>query len=351
MPDIYAGRLTIRGKKTDVIQALRFMAKKAASKTDYSYLYEIFLKPNEGAGSSGLTDNFDRAGDTDQVGFFFCGAIIRPILTVLEHETVFSEITSENPDVEFYAEMHNEGGIQETQPYMESFYSPAGNIDLNQGYIWIYQDPDCEEYDPSEEPFLSEEAIENQYLELWGKPKSYFDDLLSGKEAGSRRQRHDFYYIDACKEMLREEIKVSGFDTDEIKERFEHIQKGQSLFLRPNETGEMILFSEEGHVGTLSKKGNFEQLQFDRGTGEALYFGDVLQILNHILQRMPDSIRCSVQEVTPLSKRRKNAKYALLRVELQISEEAQERMKQEQHPGADFFEELVRSMEALKKSQ
>lgn len=56
------------------MKALRFMAEQAALKTEYSYLYEMFLKPTEvgKAGEPyGLTENFDQAGEMDQVGFFF----------------------------------------------------------------------------------------------------------------------------------------------------------------------------------------------------------------------------------------------------------------------------------------
>lgn len=137
MPEVYKRRFGIKGTKKDVMKALRFMAEQAALKTEYSYLYEMFLKPTEvgKAGEEvgkagepyGLTENFDQAGEMDQVGFFSCGYMMRRWLTVLEYETVFREISADNPDIELYAEIHNEGGIQETQPYMESFYSPAGN--------------------------------------------------------------------------------------------------------------------------------------------------------------------------------------------------------------------------------
>lgn len=74
MPDVYKRRFAIKGTKKDVMKALRFMAEQAALKTEYSYLYEMFLKPTEvgKAGEPyGLTENFDQAGEMDQVGFFF----------------------------------------------------------------------------------------------------------------------------------------------------------------------------------------------------------------------------------------------------------------------------------------
>lgn len=138
MPDVYKRRFAIKGTKKDVMKALRFMAEQAALKTEYSYLYEMFLKPTEvgKAGEPyGLTENFDQAGEMDQVVFFSCGYMVRRWLAVLEYETVFREISADNPDIELYAEIHNEGGIQETQPYMESFYSPAGSAKLTQSYI------------------------------------------------------------------------------------------------------------------------------------------------------------------------------------------------------------------------
>lgn len=351
MPDIYKRRFAIRGAKKDVMKALGFMADKVALDTDYSYLYEIFLKPCEDAGdceSYGLTENFDEAGEMDQVGFFSCGYMVRPLLAVLEYEMVFVEIAAQNPGVELYAEMHNEGGIQETQLYLESFYSPAGMTNLQQKYIQLYQDPDDEDFDPSEEPFFSEEAIENQYLELWGKPKSYFESLLGIGKTGNQ---YDFCSIAACEDMLKKEMKVSGFDTDEVKERFEHIKIGQNLFLKPYESEDIMLFSEEGYVGNLSQKENFELMTFDQETGIMLYFRDVIHSLHHMLQLMPDSLWCEVLDVTPLSKRRKNAKYALLRVELKISQEMKEIVKQKRNTGTGFLEEVVRSIENLKKSR
>lgn len=355
MPDVYKRRFAIKGTKKDVMKALRFMAEQAALKTEYSYLYEMFLKPTEvgKAGEPyGLTENFDQAGEMDQVGFFSCGYMVRRWLAVLEYETVFREISADNPDIELYAEIHNEGGIQETQPYMESFYSPAGSAKLTQRYIQIYQDPHSEEYDPSKEPPLSAEDIEAQYLETWGKPKSYFESLLRGGEAGeSNRKRDDFYYLDVCKEMMKGEIKVSGLDTDEIKERFEHIQTGQKLLLKQSENDDVMLFSEDGRIGTLSGKGNFGLMTFVHDTGELLYFGDAVQVLHHMLQLMPNSIWCKVLDVTPLSKRRKNAKYALLSVELKISQELQKRIEQEQNAGAGFLEEILSSIKTLKKFQ
>lgn len=117
MPDVYKRRFAIKGTKKDVMKALRFMAEQAALKTEYSYLYEMFLKPTEvgKAGEPyGLTENFDQAGEMDQVGFFSCGYMVRRWLAVLEYETVFREISADNPDIELYAEIHNEGGIQET---------------------------------------------------------------------------------------------------------------------------------------------------------------------------------------------------------------------------------------------
>ena len=47
MPDVYKRRFAIKGTKKDVMKALRFMAEQAALKTEYSYLYEMFLKPTE----------------------------------------------------------------------------------------------------------------------------------------------------------------------------------------------------------------------------------------------------------------------------------------------------------------
>ena len=312
MPDVYKRRFAIKGTKKDVMKGLRFMAEQAALKKEYSYLYEMFLKPTEvgKAGEPyGLTENFDQAGEMDQVGFFSCG-------------------------------------------YMESFYSPAGSAKLTQSYIQIYQDPHSEEYDPSKEPPLSAEDIEAQYLETWGKPKSYFESLLRGGEAGeSNRKRDDFYYLDVCKEMMKGEMKVSGLDTDEIKERFEHIQTGQKLLLKQGENDDVMLFSEDGRIGTLSGKGNFGLMTFVHDTGELLYFGDAVQVLHHMLQLMPNSIWCKVLDVTPLSKRRKNAKYALLSVELKISQELQKRIEQEQNAGAGFLEEILSSIKTLKKSQ
>lgn len=117
MPDVYKRRFAIKGTKKDVMKALRFMAEQATLKTEYSYLYEMFLKPTEvgKAGEPyGLTENFDQAGEMDQVGFFSCGYMVRRWLAVLEYETVFREISADNPDIELYAEIHNEGGIQET---------------------------------------------------------------------------------------------------------------------------------------------------------------------------------------------------------------------------------------------
>lgn len=351
MPDIYKRRFALKGTKKDVMKALRFMAENAALETNYSYLYEIFLKPSEDKGdceSYGLTENFEQAGEMDQVGFFSCGYMARPLLAVLEYEKVFYEIASQNPSVELYAEMHNEGGIQETQSYMESFYSPDGSTSLQQNYIQIYQDPDDEDFDPSEEPFLSEEAIENQYLELWGKPKSYFESLLGIGKTGNK---HDFCSIAACKDMLKKEMKVSGFYADEDKERFEHIKIGQNLFLKPYESEDIMLFSEEGYVGKLSQKGNFELMTFDQETGIMLYFRDVIYSLHHMLQLIPDSLWCEVLDVTPLSKRRKNAKYALLRLELKIPQEMIECVEQKRNAEAGFLEEVVRSIETLKKSK
>ena len=351
MLDIYRRRFALKGAKKDVMKALRFMAENAALETNYSYLYEIFLKPSEDKGdceSYGLTENFDEAGEMDQVGFFSCGYMMRPLLAVLEYETVFNEIASQNPSVELYAEMHNEGGIQETQSYMESFYSPDGSTSLQQNYIQIYQDPDDEDFDPSEDPFLSDEAIENQYLELWGKPKSYFEALLGLGEVGNK---HGFCSIAACKDILKKEMKVSGFYSDEVKERFEHIKIGQNLFLKPDESEDIMLFSEEGYVGKLSQKGNFELMTFDQETGKMQYFRDVIYSLNHMLQLIPDDICCEVLALTPLSQRRKNAKYALLCVELKISQEMIESIKQEQNAKAGFLEEVVRSIENFKKSK
>lgn len=351
MPDVYKRRFALKGVKKDVMKALRFMAENAALKTDYSYLYEIFLKSSEDKGdceSYGLTENFDEAGEMDQVGFFSCGYMVRPLLAVLEYEKMFEEIVSQNPSVELYAEMHNEGGIQETQSYIESFYSPDGSTSLQQNYIQIYQDPYGEDFDPSEEPFLSEETIENQYLELWGKPKCYFESLLG---IGKTGKKHDFCSIAVCKDMLKKEMKVSGFDTDEVKERFENIKIGQNLFLKPYESEEIMLFSEEGYAGKLSQNGNFELMTFDQETGIMLYFRDVIHSLNHMLQLIPDGLWCEVLEVTPLSQRRKNAKYALLRMELKISQEMIESIKQKQNAGDGFLEEVVHSIEILKKSK
>ena len=61
MPDVYKRRFAIKGTKKDVMKALRFMAEQAALKKEYSYLYEMFLKPTEvgKAGEPyGLTENF-----------------------------------------------------------------------------------------------------------------------------------------------------------------------------------------------------------------------------------------------------------------------------------------------------
>lgn len=136
-----------------------------------------------------------------------------------------------------------------------------------------------------------------------------------------------------------------------IKERFEHIQTGQKLLLKPGENDDVMLFSEEGCAGTLSPKGNFGLMAFVYDTGELLYFGDAAQVLHHMLQLMPNSIWCKVLDVTPLSKRRKNAKYALLSVELKISQELQERIEEKQNAGDGFLEEVVHSIEILKKSK
>ena len=168
---------------------------------------------------------------------------------------------------------------------------------------------------------------------------------------GKTGKKHDFCSIAVCKDMLKKEMKVSGFDTDEVKERFENIKIGQNLFLKPYESEEIMLFSEEGYAGKLSQNGNFELMTFDQETGIMLYFRDVIHSLNHMLQLIPDGLWCEVLEVTPLSQRRKNAKYALLRMELKISQEMIESIKQKQNAGDGFLEEVVHSIEILKKSK
>ena len=348
MPDIYTRKLGIRGKKKYVVRTLEFMAKNASRKAENSYLYEAFLKPNEfdtTRTAYGVTKNFDDASDMDEVRFFSTGYMTRTILSEIGYEDVFREIAKENPQVELYGEVHNEGGIQETQCYLESFYSPAESWDLEKRYIKICSAPYDEDYSPDREPFFSEEEIESEYLDSWGKPKSYFETFFSKEEnPEGNRKNSDFYYISKCAQTLWKEIKVSGFDTNDIKERFENLKNEEMLLLKPNEFGNIELFSTEGHVGTLSEKGNFGFMMVDEETGEILYLRDVLQILNYVLHCMPDSIYIKIVDVTPLSQRRKNAKYALIDFELVLSETLQMCIQKEKRGNSDFLKEVVKSI-------
>lgn len=245
MPDLISRRIGVKGQKRYMQKFLQMMAKKASERAYDSYLYEQILRPNEIEAYNedyGLTKDFDNLKDNQITQFVSSGGTIRAYASDVPFENMFNEIVKQNPKLEFYAEVRNQGGILETDPYINVFYSPAGQQDIKEEYIqvekdiyeeefWFEQeendDDDDDYYEDDEEPFLSEEQIENNYLETLGKPKKYFDKLLDENKKISASEPALQRTINSIIEQAGFTFDGANFDDGDI---FTAEQRLQSFF-------------------------------------------------------------------------------------------------------------------------
>lgn len=307
MSDLYTRRMGIRGEKRNIRVALEFMAKKASERDSDSYFYEMLLRPNVSEASEedyGLTYAFDQKEEGETVRFVSSGGMVRGLLSVLPYPEVFEAIAGQSPDVEFYAEVYNYGGIQESSSYLETFYSPMGETALRYGMIQIAWDPYTDEEQHGDSPYFSEEEIASQYLELYGKQKNYFDNLLS-EEAGEEEPsaENTLYHLCAYKEDYWQEKSVSGLKEPQAIQALENLPEGSLLKLQKEEPYILRLQSVFGDVGYLS-------------CGDYAY-GTLYELPEEMLRE----ITVTATTVTPLSKRRKNAKSGVLRISLSFPEQ------------------------------
>lgn len=243
MPDLISRRIGVKGQKRYMQKFLQMMAKKASERAYDSYLYEQILRPNEIEAYNedyGLTNNFDNLKDSQITQFVSSGGTIRGFASDVPFEDIFNEIVKQNPKLEFYAEVRNQGGIRETDPYINAFYSSAGQQDIQIKYIQVEKDiyeeefwyeeeeNEDEEYnEDDEEPFLSEEQIDKQYLEQLGKPHKYFDKLLDENKNISSSEPALQRTINSIIEQAGFTFDGANFDDGDI---FTAEQRLQSFF-------------------------------------------------------------------------------------------------------------------------
>ena len=245
MPDLISRRIGVKGQKRYMQKFLQMMAKKASERAYDSYLYEQILRPNEIEAyheDYGLTKDFDNLSDEKITQFVSSGSTIRAFASHVPFEDIFNEIVKQNPELEFYAEVRNEGGIQETDPYINAFYSEVGQQNIKMEYIQVerdiyaeelwdeLEDEDIEEnddYADDEEPFLSEEQIDKQYLENLGKPHKYFDKLLDENKNISSSEPALQRTINSIIEQAGFTFDGANFDDGDI---FTAEQRLQSFF-------------------------------------------------------------------------------------------------------------------------
>ena len=344
MPDMYSRRFGIRGEKRYIARTLEFMAKKASEKNYDSYFYEMLLRPNEYEADNedyGLTKCFDSLGETDEARFVSSGGMARRIASVIPYEEAFKEIVKEVPEAEFYAEMYNYGGIQETSSYIEAYYSPAGSPDVSQNFIQICRDPyaeafevldkilsddwdenseedleenyddesvDDEEYDDDYddgEYFLSDEQIAENYKNVLGKPKEYFDAILDEETRPENPDAGILYDIMSYSPDKWENISVKGLKGPETNAIVEGLKAGDRLTLKKSaEYNNIEFFCDKGNVGYTEFSGYY----------------DLIEYFSELADKMPDDVWAEVKSVTPLSQRRRNAKYSLMDVSIVFSD-------------------------------
>lgn len=230
MPDLISRRIGVRGEKRHMEPFLQAMAKRASQRAADSYLYEQILRPNEIMADNedyGLTKGFDGLPEETITQFVSSGGTIRAFASEIPFEEMFQEIVTQHPNLEFYAEVLNIGGIRETSPYVEVFYSPMGQQTIQAEEIQIMRDFYAEEFmdeledlefDEEEddgEPYLSKEQIDEQYLACFGKPHKYFNKLLDENKTISSSEPALQKIVDSILEQAGFTFDGANFDEGE----------------------------------------------------------------------------------------------------------------------------------------